>query len=77
MFRTFETDGICIANISDTRGGIDEKTLPKIFDPFFYDKGKGAGLDFSVAHEIAMRHNGQLTATNRYGRADGLNCHYS
>ncbi|HEY0048413.1 MAG TPA: ATP-binding protein [Pyrinomonadaceae bacterium] len=67
VFRTFEKDGFCIAEISDTGGGIDEKILPKIFDPFFTTKEKGVGLGLSIAHKIAVQHNGQLSAANRNG----------
>ena len=69
VFRTFEKDGFCTAEISDTGGGIDEEILPKVFDPFFTTKEKGVGLGLSVAHKIAVQHDGRLSAANRDGHA--------
>lgn len=69
VFRTFEQDGFCVAEISDTGGGISEEILPKIFDPFFTTKEKGVGLGLSIAHKISAQHNGRLLAANRDGHA--------
>jgi len=48
--------------ISDTGGGISEKDLPKIFDPFYTTKniGKGTGLGLSTAYGIVKENDGHI-----------------
>lgn len=49
----------------DNGGGIDEKILPKIFDPFQSDKEKGGiGIGLNVAKRIIDDHNGMIIASN-------------
>jgi len=65
IFRTLETEDFCAVEVEDTGGGISQEILPKIFDPFFTTKEKGVGLGLSIAHKIAMQHNGQLSITDK------------
>jgi two-component system NtrC family sensor kinase len=46
--------------IADTGVGIDDKDLPKIFDPFFTSKEKGTGLGLSVVYGIINSHHGTI-----------------
>lgn len=56
--------------VSDTGTGIPRKALTQIFEPFFTasaDGSRGAGLGLAIAHELAERMEGDLTATSRPG----------
>lgn len=46
----------------DEGEGIPLEDLDKIFDPFFATKDSGAGLGFSVAHQIVSQHGGAIEA---------------
>lgn len=49
----------------DNGGGIDEKILPKIFDPFQSDKAKGGiGIGLNVAKRIIDDHKGMIIPSN-------------
>jgi signal transduction histidine kinase len=56
--------------VTDTGSGIGRRTLPHIFEPFFTaseDGSRGAGLGLAIAHELAERMDGELTAQSRPG----------
>ena len=55
-------DGNAVIEVKDEGTGISEKDLEKIFDPFFTTKESGTGLGLPVAHQIAARQGGVLTA---------------
>ena len=55
-------------SIRDQGIGIPRDHLTKIFDPYFTTKQKGSGIGLTVAHSIADRHNGYITAESEgYG----------
>ncbi len=56
-------DGNAVIEVHDQGTGISEQDLEKIFDPFFTTKESGTGLGLPVAHQIAARQGGVLTAT--------------
>jgi signal transduction histidine kinase len=64
VFRTFQTEDSISIEIEDDGGGISPAFIGRIFDPFFTTKDKGSGLGLSVAHKIAVEHEGILTAEN-------------
>lgn len=55
--------------VSDTGHGIDEKTLLKIFDPYFTTKdiGKGTGLGLAVVDGIVKNHDGFIQPFSKVG----------
>jgi signal transduction histidine kinase len=65
VLRTYvdEHSGKRCLEISDTGGGIPEKHLPKIFDPFYTTKaaGKGTGLGLSTAYGIIKENRGNIS----------------
>ncbi len=55
-------NGSAVIKVRDQGIGIDEKDLEKIFDPFFTTKESGTGLGLPIAHQIAVRQGGVLSA---------------
>ncbi len=61
-------DGNAVIKVQDQGTGISEKDLEKIFDPFFTTKESGTGLGLPVAHQIAVRQGGVLSAVRNADR---------
>jgi two-component system cell cycle sensor histidine kinase/response regulator CckA len=57
------------ASVRDTGVGMDEKTLQRIFEPFFSTKkmGRGSGLGLASAYGIIRNHNGIIEARSQKG----------
>lgn len=57
------------ALITDTGTGIDEKDLPRIYDPYFTSKPAGTGLGLAVVQKIMEAHGAflQIESTPRTG----------
>ena len=53
--------------IADKGVGINDKDLPKIFDPFFTSKEKGTGLGLSVVYGIINSHHGTIRVKSTVG----------
>ncbi|MGB7296510.1 MAG: ATP-binding protein [Candidatus Aminicenantales bacterium] len=49
-----------VIEIQDNGGGIPEKNLIKIFDPFFSTKKRGAGLGLTTCQNIVTSHGGMI-----------------
>jgi len=62
--------GTVALHFTDTGRGIDPKTLPKIFEPFFSTKAevKGVGLGLSISYGIIRRHDGEIRVKSRPGQ---------
>ncbi|WP_304544863.1 hybrid sensor histidine kinase/response regulator [Sulfurimonas microaerophilic] len=58
-------DEFIVVRIQDNGGGIDEKILPNIFDPFESNKEEGGmGIGLNVAKRIIDDHNGKIIPSN-------------
>ncbi|NOX90200.1 MAG: response regulator [Calditrichaeota bacterium] len=57
---------VCFS-IKDHGIGIDEKSIQKIFDPYFTTKKSGTGLGLAVTFSIVKKHNGYITAQSKPG----------
>ncbi|MFN7984314.1 MAG: ATP-binding protein [Vicinamibacterales bacterium] len=54
------------ASIRDNGAGIDDRTISRVFEPFYTTKdvGQGAGLGLALAYGIVHEHGGRITAAN-------------
>ncbi len=59
-----------LISVADNGTGMDEKTLAKVFEPFYTTKelGKGTGLGLSTAYGIIKQHSGYITAASELGK---------
>ena len=55
--------------VADNGGGITQKVLDKIFQPFFTTKptGQGTGLGLSLAYDIIKAHGGDIKVETKEG----------
>ncbi len=66
-----EKINMAIIKIHNTGPAIKKKHLPHIFKPFYtLRKGKGTGLGLAIAHNVTIRHNGQITVLNKSSGKD-------
>lgn len=61
--------GAIVVRIEDTGVGIDEKMLPRIFDPFLKARagGQGAGLGLAIAYDLVRRVGGDIRVASSAG----------
>ncbi len=64
VFRTYATGDMCVVEVADSGGGVNEAILSKVFDPFVTTKEKGVGLGLSIAHKIVSEHGGKLEVSS-------------
>lgn len=58
-------DDNAVLTVEDNGGGIDEKILPRLFDPYFTTKEQGTGIGLYMAKMIVERNmHGTISAAN-------------
>ncbi len=53
---------IIVAEVADNGPGIQQRDLPKLFQPYFSTKGRGTGLGLAIVHRIVSEHKGKIHA---------------
>ncbi|MBF0316938.1 MAG: PAS domain S-box protein [Nitrospirae bacterium] len=68
--RASEDKRSIVIKFTDNGMGIEEKTLDRIFEPFYTTKevGMGTGLGLSIVYGIITGHNGTITCDSRIDR---------
>ncbi|MEA1923733.1 MAG: cache domain-containing protein [Pseudomonadota bacterium] len=54
--------------VRDEGGGIEQKHLERIFDPYFTTKQAGSGLGLATVYSIVSRHGGHIGVDSKLGR---------
>lgn len=56
--------------VNDNGTGMDEKTLERVFEPYYTTKpiGKGTGIGLAIVHGIIKRHKGFIDVHSQLGR---------
>jgi two-component system NtrC family sensor kinase len=69
LVRTETDGGQVLINIVDTGVGMDEKTLKRIYEPFFSKKAfKGTGLGLAITYTIIQEHRGSIDVFSEEGK---------
>ena len=66
-----EKDSI-ILTIKDEGEGIDEKDIPKIFNPFYTTKPYGTGLGLSIVHQTVNDHYGNIDVISEKNKGTSI-----
>jgi CheY-like chemotaxis protein len=62
-------------DIQDTGTGIPEKSLPRIFDPYFTTKQKGSGLGLATSYSIIRNHGGVIEVKSELNKGSTFTIH--
>lgn len=60
-------------SIEDQGIGIQEKDIPKIFDPYYTTKQQGSGLGLATSYSIIKRHGGHIDVYSESGKGTVFN----
>ncbi len=67
-FQTFLKDGAVVLTVIDTGHGISEKTLSRLFEPFYTTKISGSGLGLPTVKRIVEAHGGVIHCESTPGK---------
>lgn len=65
-------NNLCLVTISDNGKGIDEESLPKLFEPYFTTKEKGIGLGLTNTQNIILSHHANIYAESEKGKGSSF-----
>lgn len=65
---TMRSEEECHIMIKDNGKGMDEKSLARIFDPYFTQKEHGNGLGLTLTQNIILNHNGNINVESTPGQ---------
>jgi signal transduction histidine kinase len=57
----------CLIEIKDNGQGMNEETMQKLFEPYFTNKLKGAGLGLTNTQNIVLNHKGSISVSSKLG----------
>ncbi|HEX2915879.1 MAG TPA: ATP-binding protein [Chloroflexia bacterium] len=60
-------------SIKDEGSGIENKILPRIFDPYFTTKPGASGLGLAIGYSIISKHNGHIEVNSLPGQGTTFN----
>jgi len=65
-------------SVKDSGCGMDESTMPRIFDAFFTTKpmGEGSGLGLSMVYGIMRSHGGAILAESAFGKGSSFHLYF-
>jgi two-component system sensor histidine kinase PilS (NtrC family) len=63
-----EAENAARLEIWDSAGSIEERDLPRLFEPFFTKRPGGTGLGLSTVHSIVTAHQGRISVSSSPGR---------
>jgi len=63
-----KTEEAVLISVEDTGVGIPEEVMPKLFQPLFTIKARGAGLGLAVCKRMVEAHGGSITIKSKVGR---------
>lgn len=68
--KTWDDSEQIYISVQDTGGGMTQKQVAKIFDPFYTTKpvGKGTGLGLAISYGIIQKHGGHIQVDTELGR---------
>jgi two-component system NtrC family sensor kinase len=69
-----KTDSKITITVKDNGGGIPQKVVDKIFQPFFTTKptGQGTGLGLSLSYDMIKAHGGEITVESKDGEGSSF-----
>jgi len=57
-----ESDDGVLVTVRDSGTGLDEKSLDRLFEPFYTTKAEGMGIGLAISQTIIQTHGGLLWA---------------
>lgn len=62
--------------VKDTGTGIEQKNLPRIYDPYFTSKPAGTGLGLAVVQKIMEAHGGKISVESTTGKGTKVSLYF-